>query len=240
MKRAHLGIQAAIVLMMVAFVSWPQFRPVLRPVGAQSVWRYGPSDAQQALAADAARYSDTGVIRRTSVPVGRPRFTTDLPEPQVGSAQGAGNLGADATWYTPQAVAMLGGKLNALVGLARTSLNAPIPYARLLLRNIRTGQVMARTTANEQGQFSFLDLDSSQYIVELVGLDGSVVASSQMVALARGDVMQTEVRSAASAAAVRATLGNSLAPSMPQVTKVASDGDVTRTTPTLASAITPQ
>jgi hypothetical protein len=221
---------------MVAFVSWPQFRPVR----AQSVWRFAPSAARQALTADAAQYSDSGVIRRTSVPVGRPRFTTNLPEPQAGGAQGAGKVGSDSTWYTPQAVAMLGGRLNALVGMARTSLNAPIPYARLLLRNIRTGQVMSRTTANQQGQFSFLDLDPSQYIVELVGADGSVVASSPVVALARGDVRQTEVRSAASAAAVRASLGDSLIPSMPQVTRVASNNDVTRTTPALASAITPQ
>ena len=38
MRRTHLGVQAAIVLTMVAFVSWPEFRPVR----AQSVWRYAP------------------------------------------------------------------------------------------------------------------------------------------------------------------------------------------------------
>ena len=62
-------------------------------------------------------------------------------------------------FYLSPAVAALGGKLNALLGFARTSLNAPIPYARVLLRNILTGQVMGRGVANDQGMFSFVDLD---------------------------------------------------------------------------------
>ena len=44
---------------------------------------------------------------------------------------------------------LAGGKLNALIGFAKTALNAPIPYARLVLRNIRTGQIVARITADE-------------------------------------------------------------------------------------------
>ncbi len=234
MKRAHLGVQAAIVLAMVGFVSWPQFRPVR----TRSVWRYAPSAAQQARTDDAAKYSDTGAIRRTSVRVGQPRFTTNVPEPQVGGTPGGNNLQAGGTFNTPQAVAAVGGKLNALVGLARTSLNAPIPYAKVLLRNIRTGQVQARATANEQGQFSFLDLDASLYVVELLGSDGSVVAASQLVTLARGEMRQTEVRASASAATVAASLGDSLTATMPQVTTVASNADVTRTTPALVSQIT--
>ena len=48
MKRTHLGVQAAIVLTMVALVSWPEFRPVR----AQSVWRYVPSAVVQARTSD--------------------------------------------------------------------------------------------------------------------------------------------------------------------------------------------
>lgn len=231
MKRTHLAVQTAIVLAMVALVSWPQFRPVR----AQSVWRYTPSAAQQARTDDAAQYSDAaGVIRRTSVGVGQATFTTNVPLTQTDAARRAGELAA-RTFFTPEPVAALGGKVNALIGMARTSLNAPIPYAKVVLRNIRTGQVQARATANEQGQFSFVDLDASLYIVELLGADGSVVAASQMVTLARGDVRQTEVRAAASATTIAASFGDALTGTLPQATTVASSNDVTRTTPTLVA-----
>ena len=53
MRRTHLGVQAAIVLTMVAFVSWPEFRPVR----AQSVWRYAPDAVLLARTQDAERFS---------------------------------------------------------------------------------------------------------------------------------------------------------------------------------------
>jgi hypothetical protein len=222
---------------MVAFVSWPQFRPV----HTASVWRYAGSGTQQTLADDAAQYSDKGVIRPTSLTTGQFPYgvNSNSADDQIGAGRRGDGLTKGAIpFYTPDAVAALGGKLNALTGLARTSLNAPIPYAKLLLRNIRTGQVMGRTTTNEQGQFSFLDLDSSSYVVELLGADGSVVAASPMVALALGDVRQTNVNAAASAASLTATFGNSLNSSMPQLTTVATNSDITRTTPALSSEIT--
>jgi hypothetical protein len=234
MKATHWAVQTAIVLTMVAFVSWPQFRPVR----AQSVWRYTPSAAQQARTDDAAQYSDAaGAIRRTSVgvgQVGQATFMTTVPQTQTDAARPAGDLAA-RTFFTPEPVAALGGKVNALIGMALTSLNAPIPYAKVLLRDIRTGQVQARATANEQGQFLFIDLDASSYIVELLGAAGSVVAASQTVTLARGDVGQTEVRAAASATTVTASFGNALTGTLPQATTVASSNDVTRTTPTLVA-----
>ena len=239
MKLTHLGIQAAVVLTMVAFVSWPQFRPV----HAQSVWRYSGTGAQQALADDAAHYSDTGVIRRTSLDIGQSGYGTNdtsSADQQVGGGRHSDNLKGKIPFYTPDAVAKLGGKLNALTGLARTSLNAPIPHAKVVLRNLRTGQVMGRATADEQGQFSFLDLDSSAYVVELLDADGSVVAASPMVALGLGDVRRADVHAAASAASLDASFGHSLASSMSQLTTVAATSDVTRTSAALASEITPQ
>jgi hypothetical protein len=231
MKGKHLGVQTAIVLTMVAFVSWPQFRPVR----AQSVWRYMPSAAQQARTDDAAQYSDAaGATRRTSVGAGQATFTTNVPQTQTDAERRAGELAA-RTLFTPEPVAALGGKVNALIGMALTSLNVPIPHAKVVLRNVRTGQVQARATTNEQGRFSFLDLDASSYIVELLGADGSVVAASQMVVLVRGDVRQTDVRAAASAATIAASFDNALTGTLPQATTVASSSDVTRTTPTLVA-----
>lgn len=232
MKRRHLGVQTAIVLAMVGLVSWPQFRPVR----AQSVWRYVPAAAQQARTDDAAQYTAPGALRNTSVAVGG-TSTTNLSQTQseIDAEKRADSLKTALASFTSEPVAALGGKVNALIGMARTSLNMPIPYARVVLRNIRTGQIQARATANEQGQFSFLDLDSSSYIVELLGADGSVVASSQMVALGRGDVRQTDVRAAAGATTLLASFGNTLIGTLPQATMAAASDDVTLTTPTLVA-----
>ena len=230
MRRTHLGVQIAIVLAMVAFVSWPQFRPVR----AQSVWRYAPAAVLQARTLDAARYAGNGA--------GGGRAGMSLNEAAFKSAE-RDSIGAtdrsDAFYLSP-AVAALGGKLNALLGFARTSLNAPIPFARVVLRNVITGQVMGRGVANDQGMFSFVDLDSSSYIVELVGPDGSVIATSSIMSLARGDVRRTEIRAAAAATTVAASFGNALSGTLDTAANVASSNDVTKTTPTLTTQESPR
>ena len=223
MKRTHTSVQAFIVLTMIAFVSWPQYRPVVR---AQSIWRYSPAVSQRAQADDFAR-ADVGFGRASYIsrqPAGRPETIPGVADE------------INPQYVTPISVAALGGRLNALVGFARTSLNMPIPYARLALRSIRTGRVEARATANDEGRFSFLDIDPSSYIVELLGPDGSVIATSEMVALARGDVRQTTVRMAASASKVASVFGNTLTGTISQTTNIAASSDVTRTT----SNMTPQ
>ena len=223
MRRTHLGVQAAIVLTMVTLVSWPQFRPVR----AQSVWRFAPQSVLEARANDAARFA--GPARARGNGIDQTTFT------QNGTA-----TQNQPVAYTAAPVAALGGKINALVGRARTSLNAPIPFARVLLRNVRTGQVILQTVADLDGLFQFLDLDSSAYIVELIGADGAVVATSTMTTMARGEVRQTEVRVAAASAAVRAAVGNTLQPSMTQVTAAATGADITRTTASATTQISPR
>jgi hypothetical protein len=222
MRRTHLGVQAAIVLTMVALVSWPQYRPVR----AQSVWRFVPQTVLEARTNDAARFAGQPVRRQ--VRVDQTAFTAN-------PVTTTSNATAYASTAAPAPVTTLGGKVNALVGHARTSLNAPIPYARVVLRNVRTGRLISEATADADGAFQFLDLDANAYIVELVGADGGVVATSTMTTVARGEVRQTEVRVAAASAAVRVAVGNTLTPTAPQATTVASSNDVTRTTTTQAT-----
>ncbi len=231
MRRTHLGVQAAIVLAMVASVSWPQFRPVR----VQSVWRYAPAAVLEARTIDAARFGGDARTR-PAAPLKDAAYTT----PINGAQNAPGNARPDVSYVTPAAVTVLGGKVNALVGFARTSLNTPIPYARVVLRNIRTGRALARTVANERGEFSFVDLESNVYIVELVGADGSVVAASPMVMMARGDVQRTELRVASAASTVAASFGNTLAPTLEQATAVAASSDVARTTTTVTAQESPR
>src|SRR2546427_4368696 len=193
MRRTFLGVQAVIVMAMVASVSWPQFRPVR----AQSVWRYAPAAVLQAQTIDAARFAGDAVHSRPAGILDNAAFTTPVPAPERPVVKTPDV--PDLSYLTPAAVAVLGGKTNALLGFARTSLNTPIPYARVVLRNIRTGEVFARTTANQRGEFSFVDVESNSYVVELLGTDGSVVAASPLVTMGRLEVKQTELRVAAAA-----------------------------------------
>src|SRR2546423_11250853 len=221
MRLTHLGVQTVIVMAMVASVSWPQFRPVR----AQSVWRYAPAAVLQAQTIDAARFAGDAVHSKPAAILDNAAFTTPVPAVESPVVKTP-----DVSSLTPAAVAVLGGKANALLGFARTSLNPPIPYARVVLRNVRTGEVFARTTANQRGEFSFVDVESNSYVVELLGADGSVAAASPLVTMGRLDVQQTELRVAAAADAVTASLGNTLAPTLQQATAVAAGNDVTRTT----------
>ena len=235
MRFTHLRVQAVIVMAMVASVSWPQFRPVRST--HQGVWRYVPAAVLQARTLDAARFAGDAVQSRPSAILdavhSRPSAILDdatFATPGPAAENPVVNTAPDVSYLTPAAAAVLGGKSNALLGFARTSLNTPIPFARVVLRNIRTGQVFARTTANQRGEFSFVDIESNSYVVELLGADGSVVAASPLVTMGRFQVQETELRVAAAADAVTASLGNTLAPTLQQATAVAASSDVTRTT----------
>ena len=233
MTRTHLGIQAIIVLVMVSFVSWPQFRPVR----AQSIWRYTPAAVLEARTRDAARYAGAASVsrRRPSISGLSSSSPEIVPTPQAS----APIENADARpEFTSGAIAALGGTDNALVGLAQNSLNASIPRARVVLRDIRTGEALQQTTADELGQFWFVDLAASEYVVELLGPDGSVVAASEVVRTSKGGLLRTVVRVAAATAAVVAVLNNQLWPSRDSANAIATSSDVTPTTTTQLPRVT--
>jgi hypothetical protein len=225
MKRTHLGIQAIIVLSMVWFVSWPEFRPVR----AQSIWRYSPEAALAARTTDAARYTSASAPSSRRVLID-PSPTPPSPTPLA--------VNDDQVGFTPGPIAVLGGRNNALVGLAQNSLNAVIPRARVVLRDIRTGEALQQTTADDLGQFSFVDIAPSDYIVELLGQDGSVVAASEVVTTSKSGLLRTVVRVAAAATAVVAVLSSELSPTLPQINTLATSSDVTRTTTTQTPRVT--
>jgi len=140
--------------------------------------------------------------------------------------------------FTPGAIAAFGGRDNALVGLAQNSLNAVIPRARVVLRDIRTGEALQQTTADELGQFSFIDLVPGDYVVELLGPDGSVAAASEVLTTSKGGLLRTVVRVAAATTVVAAVLSMGLLPSLPEVNALATNSDVTRTTTTQTPRVT--
>src|SRR5437870_11038524 len=104
MRRTHLGVQAAIVLTMVTFVSWPQFRSVR----VQSVWRYAPAAVLQARTIDAARFAGdaSAAARRANSGIDQ-TASTSMATARTPLAQ----LRSEPAYYTTAAVAALGGKL---------------------------------------------------------------------------------------------------------------------------------
>jgi hypothetical protein len=121
---------------------------------------------------------------------------------QRAAARSSRNAGEAYDWesegrrryVTPAAVIALGGRVNAIVGEVRTLQDVPLGRARLVLRNVMTGLAEAWATADDNGRFAFVDVMPSGYVVELIGSDGTVAATSEFVSIGAGDVRQTQVR----------------------------------------------
>ena len=196
MTRVRFGLQAVIVLGLFVLLSWPE-QQQLRAV---SPWRAEGPIASVRLPAGVDGGFGSGALRPE----------TGYGGARAGGASGTSNLERrlyenpfeDGRGFVPPAsVLALGGRINAIVGRAWTPLNSPIPFARLLLRNTLNGQVEARAIADGQGAFTFLDVVPSGYIVELLGADGAVIATSEFVPVALGDFKETLVRAAGGLAA---------------------------------------
>ena len=222
MTHARLGVQTTIVLALIALVSWPE----TGHVRAVSVWR-------------------------TNGPLVRPRATAGMATGEITRNGGRGEIGFGSVSYVgstpghepnalrrlyedrverrhrreiPAAVLALGGKLNGILGRARDARNSPLPFARLLLRSLTTGLVEARAVADGSGEFVFLDVAPSGYLVELVGADGSVLAVSDAFAIDIGDVRLTSVRTSG----VDALFGNVLSSTVGEAIAAGSRDDVTQ------------
>lgn len=203
MSRARLTFQALFVLGLIVLVSWPE----QRHLRAISVWR-AKSNGQAAGARSGAL---AGRGRAYAVGYG-----------SYGSSAGAGanlqrkldenDIERRRHFVTPDAILALGGRFNGVVGYVRTSMNAPLGFAHLVLRNVATGLVEARATADEKGRFTFLDMVPSGYVVELLGPDGSVLAVSEQLPVALGDLRETVIRTASDPGAFGALGSTAQAP----------------------------
>jgi len=116
------------------------------------------------------------------------------PAAQVGPAQvpqaPLRNVGAQALSSQPPPPS----SLVELSGMARTSTNAPVPYANVRLRDAQTGRIVGTTTASRTGQFSFGAVRPGYYVVELVDQSGNVLTTSPLITANAGDVVSTLVK----------------------------------------------
>ena len=85
-------------------------------------------------------------------------------------------------------------RATSIRGNAWTADNAPIPLARLRLRNVVTGKIEAVALANEAGQFTFANVEGGTYLVELVNDAAAVLALGHAFSIAPGETVATFVR----------------------------------------------
>jgi hypothetical protein len=170
--------QAAFVVTLGAIISPPQ---ISQPARAVKMWRpNGPlAPRPEFVAADVRlAYQSSGDARKRA----SARPTARRGEP-VTSRVASGNTGRP-----------YGALIAGITGRARNALSQPLPFAQLVLRSLETGDIIAETTADENGEFSFGDLSPTGYVVELLGADGSVIAASEMVAATSGGSQVANIR----------------------------------------------
>ena len=65
------------------------------------------------------------------------------------------------------------------------------------LRNVVTGKIAGTAVADEVGRFSFSNIESGSYVVELVGANGKILTVGHPFVIAAGETVATFVRLAA-------------------------------------------
>ena len=229
MTRAFLSIQTACVISVGGLVGLPQSQLRSAPTNGTEVplWQ---ATAQVAANRDVSL--DWRLISAESEEIEQIGFgslaartapsptRTDQAQRRAGFTERASRSGI------AREVTDAGGRFNAIFGWARTALNTPVAYARVVIRNLITGQIEARATADRDGQFTFLDLPPTGYIVEILGDDGTVIATSEAMTVVTGQAQAATIR-IATISTVSAVVGTVQTPTAQEVLRAAADDDVT-------------
>lgn len=85
--------------------------------------------------------------------------------------------------------------------------NTPLPHWSVRLRDARYGRVMATNITDEAGTFTFREVDPGSYIIELLGGDQTVRATSALLAVNAGASVFAVVRLPTNPAALAVLLG---------------------------------
>lgn len=94
------------------------------------------------------------------------------------------------TFSSPWRPGGVGGDTK-IIGTVIDIRQVPVSHAKVQIRNLETGNVEQQGEANDAGEYEFLLDDPGTYVVEMVMVDGAVVALSNAGALGRYETMQT-------------------------------------------------
>ncbi|MDO8795099.1 MAG: carboxypeptidase-like regulatory domain-containing protein [Vicinamibacterales bacterium] len=175
MRDKNFRLQVVCVLALIALASWPQFRPIKEQA---TVWRANPLEVRtQAAPLNRVGTRQDGSARSTfTLPdPNRPDQSSLLPEllNEVRRFEEKTELTRRRSEDENEGL--------EIIGRARTTMNEPVPYATLVLRNQLTGAVEGRARADESGRFVFKGLPVGKYVIELVDRDGRVASSAPAV-----------------------------------------------------------
>jgi hypothetical protein len=81
-----------------------------------------------------------------------------------------------------------------IIGTVMDVRQVPVVGARVQLRSLVTGEVQQETESDENGEYEFTVVDPGTYVVEMVLVDGYVIALSNAGSLARYETLQTVVQ----------------------------------------------
>jgi hypothetical protein len=85
--------------------------------------------------------------------------------------------------------AFAGQQNGTLSGVVKDSGGSPVSNAGIRLRNTGTGQVVATSRTNSNGEFTFNNLPQANYVVEVIGDDAKIIGASTGLSLAAGGTM---------------------------------------------------
>ena len=81
-----------------------------------------------------------------------------------------------------------------IVGRIVDSRKVPVANVKVQLRNLLTGLVEMESATNENGEYLFVVREPGTYVVEMVLVDGYVLALSNAGSLARFETLHTEMQ----------------------------------------------
>jgi Carboxypeptidase regulatory-like domain len=84
--------------------------------------------------------------------------------------------------------------LTRVVGTVIDIRQIPVPHATVQLRNLDTGTVEQTSESDDEGGYAFEVEESGTYVVEMILVDGYVLALSNAGSLARFETLQTVVQ----------------------------------------------
>ena len=109
---------------------------------------------------------------------------------------------------------------------ALSATNGPLPRWIIRLRDARYGRLVATNLTDLEGSFTFRDVDPGSYIIELIGGDQTVRATSALLAVDAGGSVFAVVRLPTERGAVAALFGVALAQAAALTMVLAESADV--------------
>lgn len=115
----------------------------------------------------------------------------------AGQTAGAGTV-ARAVASTRSANGLLPGTrpgiFTTIQGNALNATNGSLPGSIVRLRDVRVGRIVDSQLTDRAGLFAFRTVDPGSYIVEIVGNNAAVMATSQVLSVNAGEAVSTIVK----------------------------------------------